>query len=65
MPWPSDVYESDERTSRAVYARRKTVDPVKAEKRLREALSHLQLILEVPASHIHYKLRRAQRPGAQ
>ena len=47
------------------YAAPKTVDPIKAEKRLRDALSHVQQGLEVPASNLHYKLRRSQRPGAQ
>jgi 23S rRNA (guanine2445-N2)-methyltransferase / 23S rRNA (guanine2069-N7)-methyltransferase len=47
------------------YAPPKTIDPVKAEKRLRDALAHVQQMLEVPASNLHYKLRRSQRPGAQ
>ena len=47
------------------YAAPKTVDPIKAEKRLRDALAHIQQMLEVPAANLHYKLRRSQRPGAQ
>jgi 23S rRNA (guanine2445-N2)-methyltransferase / 23S rRNA (guanine2069-N7)-methyltransferase len=47
------------------YAAPKTIDPVKAEKRLREALTHTRELLEVPASNLHYKLRRSQKPGAQ
>jgi 23S rRNA (guanine2445-N2)-methyltransferase / 23S rRNA (guanine2069-N7)-methyltransferase len=61
-----DVYESAQRHVHVQeYAAPKTVDPVKAEKRLRDALTHVQQLLEVPATHLHYKLRRAQRPGAQ
>lgn len=47
------------------YAAPKTVDPIKAEKRLREALSQIQQILEVPGSRIHYKLRKSQKGTAQ
>jgi len=47
------------------YAAPKTIDPVKAEKRLRDALAHTRELLEVPASNLHYKLRRSQKPGAQ
>jgi 23S rRNA (guanine2445-N2)-methyltransferase / 23S rRNA (guanine2069-N7)-methyltransferase len=61
-----DVYESDARHVHVQeYAAPKTIDPVKAEKRLRDALVHIQQLLEVPASSLHYKLRRSQRPGAQ
>ncbi|MGH8443016.1 MAG: bifunctional 23S rRNA (guanine(2069)-N(7))-methyltransferase RlmK/23S rRNA (guanine(2445)-N(2))-methyltransferase RlmL [Nevskiaceae bacterium] len=47
------------------YAAPKTIDPIKAEKRLRDALTHTRELLEVPASNLHYKLRRSQKPGAQ
>ncbi|HUS23937.1 MAG TPA: bifunctional 23S rRNA (guanine(2069)-N(7))-methyltransferase RlmK/23S rRNA (guanine(2445)-N(2))-methyltransferase RlmL [Candidatus Binatia bacterium] len=49
------------------YAAPKTIDPVKAEKRLREALVQIQQELELPSDRIHYKLRRGQRhrEGAQ
>ncbi len=61
-----DVYESAQRHIHVQeYAAPKTVDPIRAERRLREALAHTQQILEVPASNLHYKLRRSQRPGAQ
>jgi 23S rRNA (guanine2445-N2)-methyltransferase / 23S rRNA (guanine2069-N7)-methyltransferase len=61
-----DVYESDERHLHVQeYAAPKTVDPVKAEKRLREALSAIQQVLEVPATRLHFKIRRAQRGPAQ
>jgi 23S rRNA (guanine2445-N2)-methyltransferase / 23S rRNA (guanine2069-N7)-methyltransferase len=68
-----DVYETIGAMGRAAerhvhvqeYAPPKTVDPVKAEKRLRDALAHIQQQLEVPAANLHYKLRRSQKPGAQ
>ena len=61
-----DVYESAQRHVHVQeYAAPKTIDPVKAEKRLRDALTHVQQMLEVPASNLHYKLRRSQKPGAQ
>lgn len=47
------------------YAAPKTVDPIRAERRLREALAHTQQILGIPATHLHYKLRRSQRSGFQ
>ncbi|MGQ0586149.1 MAG: bifunctional 23S rRNA (guanine(2069)-N(7))-methyltransferase RlmK/23S rRNA (guanine(2445)-N(2))-methyltransferase RlmL [Gammaproteobacteria bacterium] len=61
-----DLYESVERHVHVQeYAAPKTIDPVKAEKRLRDALTHVRQMLEVPASNLHYKLRRSQKPGAQ
>lgn len=61
-----DLYESRERHVHVQeYAAPKTIDPVKAEKRLREALSAIQQALEVPAARIHYKLRKPQRGSAQ
>ncbi|MGH8539374.1 MAG: bifunctional 23S rRNA (guanine(2069)-N(7))-methyltransferase RlmK/23S rRNA (guanine(2445)-N(2))-methyltransferase RlmL, partial [Stenotrophobium sp.] len=61
-----DVYQSAElHVHVQEYAAPKTVDPVKAEKRLREALTQIQQILEVPGSRIHYKIRRAQKGTAQ
>src|SRR6202008_4323739 len=60
-----DVYEGTERHAHVQeYAAPKTVDPVKAEKRLRDALAHIRRDLDIPASQLHYKLRRSQRPGA-
>lgn len=47
------------------YAAPKSVDPVAAERRLRAALAVVQKALELPAAHIHYKLRRPQRRGEQ
>lgn len=61
-----DVYECAERHVHVQeYAAPKTVDPNKAEKRLREALGHIQQILEVPVSRLHYKLRKSQKGDAQ
>ncbi|MGH8540944.1 MAG: bifunctional 23S rRNA (guanine(2069)-N(7))-methyltransferase RlmK/23S rRNA (guanine(2445)-N(2))-methyltransferase RlmL, partial [Stenotrophobium sp.] len=61
-----DVYQAAElHVHVQEYAAPKTVDPVKAEKRLREALTQIQQILEVPGSRIHYKIRRAQKGTAQ
>lgn len=61
-----DIYEADARHVHVQeYAAPKTIDPVKAEKRLREALAHIQQILEVPGSRIHFKIRRAQKGTAQ
>jgi len=47
------------------YAAPKTVDPVKAEKRLREALAVIQQVFEVPASAIHFKIRKQQKGSEQ
>jgi 23S rRNA (guanine2445-N2)-methyltransferase / 23S rRNA (guanine2069-N7)-methyltransferase len=47
------------------YAAPKTIDPARAEARLREGLAQLQQVLELPAAHIHYKLRQSQKGDAQ
>jgi 23S rRNA (guanine2445-N2)-methyltransferase / 23S rRNA (guanine2069-N7)-methyltransferase len=47
------------------YAAPKTVDPVRAEKRLREALAVIQQVLEVPTSAIHFKIRQQQKGKEQ
>lgn len=47
------------------YAPPKTIDPVHAERRLREALVAVQDVLEVPAAQIHLKVRRQQKGDAQ
>lgn len=61
-----DVYEAAELHLHVQeYAAPKSVDPVKAEKRLREALAHLQAAYEVPASRLHFKQRAIQRGAAQ
>ncbi|MGH8516262.1 MAG: bifunctional 23S rRNA (guanine(2069)-N(7))-methyltransferase RlmK/23S rRNA (guanine(2445)-N(2))-methyltransferase RlmL [Panacagrimonas sp.] len=63
-----DVYETCEGELHLhvqEYAAPKTIDPVKAEKRLREALSDLQAAYGVPASRLHFKQRSVQRGTAQ
>ena len=61
-----DLYETpDLHVHVQEYAAPDTIDPAKAEKRLREALAQLQAILAVPAGRIHYKLRKSQRGSAQ
>ena len=47
------------------YAPPKTIDPVAAERRLREALNVIQQVLDVPISDIHLKVRRQQKGDAQ
>lgn len=47
------------------YAAPKTIDPIKAEKRLREALGTLQSEFDLPASRLHFKQRRVQRGSTQ
>ena len=47
------------------YAAPKTVDPFRAERRLREALSAIQQILEVPATRIHFRVRKSQKGASQ
>jgi 23S rRNA (guanine2445-N2)-methyltransferase / 23S rRNA (guanine2069-N7)-methyltransferase len=47
------------------YAAPKTIDPVHAERRLREALATLQQVFEVPVSHIHFKVRSPQKGATQ
>ncbi|MDM4769982.1 bifunctional 23S rRNA (guanine(2069)-N(7))-methyltransferase RlmK/23S rRNA (guanine(2445)-N(2))-methyltransferase RlmL [Solimonas sp. SE-A11] len=62
-----DLYQADGELHVHVqeYAAPKTVDPVKAEIRLREALAHTSDILQVPASRIHFKMRKSQKGTAQ
>ena len=47
------------------YAAPKTIDPMHAERRLREALSVIQQVFEAPVSAIHFKIRKAQKGDAQ
>lgn len=63
-----DVYEAiggDVHLHVQEYAAPKTIDPVKAEKRLREALADLQAAYALPASRLHFKQRAVQRGSAQ
>lgn len=43
------------------YQAPKTIDPARAEKRLRGALAGVQAVLEIPPSRLHYKLRQSQK----
>ena len=47
------------------YAPPKTIDPVHAERRLREGLNAIQQVLDVPISNIHLKVRRQQKGDSQ
>ncbi len=47
------------------YAPPKTIDPVRAERRLREALAVIQEVFEIPASAIHFKIRKQQKGSEQ
>ncbi|MDP9140266.1 MAG: bifunctional 23S rRNA (guanine(2069)-N(7))-methyltransferase RlmK/23S rRNA (guanine(2445)-N(2))-methyltransferase RlmL [Pseudomonadota bacterium] len=61
-----DLYASPELHAHVQeYAPPKTIDPAKAEQRLREGLAQVQAVLELPAANIHYKLRRAQKGDTQ
>ncbi|HKY92241.1 MAG TPA: bifunctional 23S rRNA (guanine(2069)-N(7))-methyltransferase RlmK/23S rRNA (guanine(2445)-N(2))-methyltransferase RlmL [Nevskiaceae bacterium] len=61
-----DLYQSDElHVHVQEYAAPDTIDPVKAEKRLREALDRIQSRFELPASRLHFKTRAVQRGTAQ
>ncbi|HKQ31092.1 MAG TPA: bifunctional 23S rRNA (guanine(2069)-N(7))-methyltransferase RlmK/23S rRNA (guanine(2445)-N(2))-methyltransferase RlmL [Burkholderiales bacterium] len=61
-----DVYESDRRYVHVQeYEAPKTVDPRRAERRLREALTVIPQVLEIPAAQMFVKQRRRQRDGAQ
>lgn len=62
-----DVYEAEDGRHLHVqeYAPPDTIEPARAERRLREALTQIQNVLAVPAARLHYKLRRAQRGSAQ
>jgi 23S rRNA (guanine2445-N2)-methyltransferase / 23S rRNA (guanine2069-N7)-methyltransferase len=61
-----DLYETPElHVHVQEYAAPDSIDPTKAERRLREALAQLQAILAVPAARIHYKLRKSQKGSAQ
>lgn len=61
-----DLYQAGELHAHVQeYAAPKTIDPVRAERRLREALSQLQEVLQLPTTRIHYKLRKRQKGDAQ
>ncbi len=57
-----DIYPSEETHIHVrEYAAPKTVDPVRAERRLRAALAVIHDVLQVPTARIHYKLHRPQK----
>ncbi|HXG28712.1 MAG TPA: bifunctional 23S rRNA (guanine(2069)-N(7))-methyltransferase RlmK/23S rRNA (guanine(2445)-N(2))-methyltransferase RlmL, partial [Nevskiales bacterium] len=61
-----DLYQSDGLHAHVQeYAAPKSIDPVRAEKRLREALVQIRAALDIPAAQLHYKLRQAQKGGTQ
>ena len=61
-----DLYSTPERHAVVQeYAPPKTIEPATAERRLREALTVIQQVLELPSANLHYKLRRAQKGPAQ
>lgn len=47
------------------YAAPKTIEPARAERRLRAGLNQLRQVLDLPPERIHYKVRRAQKGTAQ
>lgn len=61
-----DLYSTPERHAVVQeYAPPKTIEPAAAERRLREALTVIQQVLELPSANLHYKLRRAQKGPSQ
>jgi 23S rRNA (guanine2445-N2)-methyltransferase / 23S rRNA (guanine2069-N7)-methyltransferase len=61
-----DIYASDETHVHVrEYAAPKTVDPVRAERRLRAALAVIHEVLEIPTTRIHYKLHKPQKGTEQ
>ncbi|HET8882707.1 MAG TPA: bifunctional 23S rRNA (guanine(2069)-N(7))-methyltransferase RlmK/23S rRNA (guanine(2445)-N(2))-methyltransferase RlmL, partial [Solimonas sp.] len=63
-----DLYETVDGERHAhvqEYAAPKTVDPHRAEKRLRGALAGVQSVLEIPPARLHYKLRQSQKGASQ
>lgn len=63
-----DLYETVDGEQHAhvqEYAAPKTVDPHRAEKRLRGALAGVQSVLDIPPARLHYKLRQSQKGTSQ
>ena len=61
-----DLYQTDALHAHVQeYAAPKTVDAVRAERRLREALAQIQQVLDIPAAQLHYKLRKRQKGSSQ
>jgi 23S rRNA (guanine2445-N2)-methyltransferase / 23S rRNA (guanine2069-N7)-methyltransferase len=61
-----DLYEGTGRWAHVQeYAAPKTIDPDKAQERLRDALSAIPGVLEIPAANIHLKVRERQKGKSQ
>jgi 23S rRNA (guanine2445-N2)-methyltransferase / 23S rRNA (guanine2069-N7)-methyltransferase len=61
-----DVYESDKRYAHVQeYEAPDTIEPRKAQTRLREALAVIPQVLEIPPAQMFFKQRRRQKGGAQ
>jgi 23S rRNA (guanine2445-N2)-methyltransferase / 23S rRNA (guanine2069-N7)-methyltransferase len=61
-----DVYESDRRYVHVQeYEAPESVDPMKARRRLNEALAVIPQVLEIPPQQVFFKQRRRQKDGAQ
>jgi 23S rRNA (guanine2445-N2)-methyltransferase / 23S rRNA (guanine2069-N7)-methyltransferase len=63
-----DLYDTEDGERHAhiqEYAAPKTIDPARAEKRLRGALAGIQSVLELPPARLHYKLRQSQKGASQ
>jgi len=61
-----DLYQGERRWVHVQeYQAPKDIDPAKAEARLREALSAIPVVLEIPAEQVFFKVRRRQRGTSQ
>ena len=61
-----DIYEGEQRwVVVQEYAAPATVDPARARRRLREALSVIPEVLEVPETQLFFKVRRQQKGASQ
>jgi 23S rRNA (guanine2445-N2)-methyltransferase / 23S rRNA (guanine2069-N7)-methyltransferase len=61
-----DVYEGEHRWVHAQeYEAPKTIDPAKAESRLREALAMIPEVMDIPPAQLFLKVRRRQKGSAQ
>ncbi len=63
-----DLYHTDRGELHAYvqeYAAPDSVDPIRAEKRLRGALAGVVKVLEIPPERLHYKLRQSQKGSSQ
>jgi len=61
-----DLYQGAERWAHVQeYAPPKTIDPARARERLREAVSAIPSVLELPAANIYLKVRERQKGSAQ